>query len=265
MADDLEQGLPPDLSDPNNWSGNSIERSLADAEAAIEEEEPPPEKPGLPAPPPDADLEALRRENAALREGLQVRSRIEAERQPAPAPAQQPPVQDLTEAQWEEMLQTQPARAMALMASRIADARAQNIDTRISTMLRASTAIVEQQVAARHADMFTDYGDEIRQVVSQFAPENQVDPGAWDTAVQLVRGRHMDDIIAKRVQAELAKAGEAARATQAASAGFSGSGRRGTSTAAPMRQPDNTYGLSPEQQKVAKEMGLSLKEYAKYV
>lgn len=264
MADDLEQDLPPDLSDPNNWSGNSIERSLADAEAAIEEEEPPPEKPSLPAPPPDADLEALRRENAALREGLQVRSRIEAERQPAPAPAPAPQ-QELTEEQWNQMMVDQPARAMALMAARVADARAQNLDTRLSTMLRASTAIVEQQVAARHPEMFAEYGEEIRKVVSQFSPENQVDPGAWDTAISYVRGQHMDDIIAKRVQAELAKAGEAARATQAASAGFSGSGRRGTSTAAPMRQPDNTYGLSPEQQKVAKEMGLSLKEYAKYV
>lgn len=264
MADELEQEPPIDLGDPSNWSGNSIERSLADAEAVLEEEAPAPEKPTLPAPPIDADLEALRRENAALREGLQVRSRMEAERQPAPTPAPAPQ-QELTEEQWNQMLAEQPARAMALMAARVADARAQNLDTRLSTMLRASTAIVEQQVAGRHADMFAEYGDEIRQVVSQFAPENQVDPGAWDTAVQLVRGRHMDDIIAKRVQAELAKAGEAARATQAASAGFSGSGRRGTSTAAPMRQPDNTYGLSPEQQKVAKEMGLSLKEYAKYV
>lgn len=270
MADELEtQGEGDlDLSDPANWSGNSIEQSLAALDAAGGDDEPEEKpKPELPAPPDPNELETLRRERDALREGLQVRTRMEAERASTPAPAPTPaPEAPLTEAQVRQMYDEDPVRASALMASRIVDARAQNLDTRMATMLRASAAIVESQVSARHTDAFAKYGDEIRDVVRQFSPENQIDPNAWDTAVQLVRGRHMDDEIAARVAAELEKRGAEARAAQAKTSGFSGTGRAaGARGGTVTPTADQHFGLSAEQRKVADTMGVTYKEYAKYV
>ena len=263
--EDLVQEEPLDLSDPANWSGNTIETSLS---ALDNEPEPEPEpEPAPPATDPTAELEALRREAAALREGLQVKSKIEAERgsQPAPQAPAPAPQQEITEQALREMWDQDPVRASALMSSRIADARASNLDTRLSTMLKASTAIVEAQVASRYAEDFADYGDEIRDVVRQFAPENQVEPSAWDAAVQIVRGRHMDDIVAKKMAAVLAKQGEEARAAQARNTGFSGTGRSGGGRAPAAPKADNYHGLSPEQRRVADTIGVSYKEYAKHV
>lgn len=270
MPDDLQDPLgnePPDLSDPSTWSPNMIEQSLAD----LEREPAPslPEPPAPPAPPAggaslEERLAAVERERDAALEGLRIQARRAAE---APAPPPAPPAPagpDYTEQQLRELWEVDPPRAAALMSARIADARSSNVEARVLTMLRASTAIVAQQVQQQYPEEFAAYGDEIRQIVQQFTPENQVDPQAWATAVKLVRAEHMDEIFAKRQAAAAERDAEEARKRQAASAGFARPSRAaGAAGTAPPRE--NTYGLSPEQQRVATTMGLTFQEYAKYV
>ena len=181
---------------------------------------------------------------------------------PPAAPAGPTP---MTEQELRQLHDEDPVRASAVLASRIADARVANLDTRMATMLAASAAIVESQVAARFADDFADYGDEIRHVMQQVSPENRIDPNSWEQAVRLVRGAHLDEIIEKRTKAATQRAAEEARQAQVRQAGFSGSGRAAPSGSATSARGDQFFGLSDAQRRAADAIGVSYKDFAKHV
>lgn len=252
-----------DLADPNNW-GNAVESSLADLELPPPDE-PEPEPPAPPAPDETASL----RQQLADEQARRIRAQVEMEQfqsqRNAPPPAQPAP-QDYTEEQLNELYNQSPARAGALLATRITDARVENIDTRMRTMLEASSRIVESQVATRFSDDFEAYGDEIRKVMQQVSPEHRIDPSSWENAVKYVRGTHMDEIIERKVKAQLEQQAATARATQARAAGFSGASRAGGGSApSSSTKADTFHGLSEEQRRAADAIGVTYKDFAKHV
>lgn len=265
LNDDLD--AERDLQDPANW-GNMVEQSLADVDLPAppaDEDDRVPATPATPAAPADTSaLTTQLAEEQARR--IQLQLQLEQLRStPAPqpqAPQGQPP---MTEQELRQLHDEDPVRASAVLASRIADARVQNLDARMSTMLAASAAVVEAQVASRFADDFADYGDEIRQVMQQVSPEHRIEPGSWEQAIRLVRGAHLDEIIEKRTKAATAKLAEEARQVQSRSAGFSGTGRASAPTSGGSARGDQFFGLSEAQRRAADSIGVSYKDFAKHV
>jgi len=254
-----------DLQDPANW-GNMVEQSLANVDLPTppdETDEGPPAAPAVPAAGADAALTTQLAEEQARR--IQLQLQLEQLRNaPAPPPAPTGPA-PMTEQELRQLHDEDPVRASAVLASRIVDARAQNLDARMSTMIAASTAIVESQVQARFAEDFADYGDEIRQMMQQVSPELRLEPANWEKVIRMVRGAHLDEIIEKRTKAATQKAAEDARQAQSRSAGFSGTGRAAAPSTGGTAKGDQFFGLSEAQRRAADAIGVSYKDFARHV
>jgi hypothetical protein len=180
------------------------------------------------------------------------------------APAPQPP--QYTEAQINELFQESPARAMAFLAMRAKEEAEANVHARYSSHFNSSANMAEASARTKHADVFNDYGNEVAAEMNKLDVSLRANPQVWDQAVEMVKGRHLDAIVEKRIAARETAAREAAQAKEATLVGSAAATVRNGSarTQAPVGAPaTQTYGLTAAQLRAAEVGGMSPEDYAK--
>lgn len=96
-------------------------------------------------------------------------------------------------------------------------------------------------------DRWDDYAEEIDAFVASLPPDAKVRPDAYERAFDIVRSRHVDDIVSKRMASKL----EAEKQSQVEHA---------SASATPQPMPE---ALTAEEQKAAKAFGMTEDEYRK--
>lgn len=202
----------------------------------------------------DPEVARLRSEVARSRQDLDaLRSRITA--QPAPAAGNG---QGMSPAEMAREFYKDPIAHSAAIAQRVVQdtLRAEGEPTR-QTMIQ----MAKSQVRAKDEKLFDKYYLEIEAAVNTVAPQFHGNITVWENALKLVKGNHIDEIIAERAAASgQPPAGEPRGNGDSAALHI----RQGDGPAPPSpRQPQATAGteLSADEKHVARKLGLTEEQY----
>lgn len=135
---------------------------------------------------------------------------------------------------------------------KLSQATANPDDNPTAKTLKALSKQAEAIAKGMHTEAFKEWGDEIKGIVTTLPTDQQLDPASWESAVQTVRARHVDEIIEREREAlkkELAEGKPIGTDTLVAGAGTRSTG-------------DSTDDLTPEQIKFCLEYKLDQKWYA---
>lgn len=208
--------------------------------------------------------DALRISEEARIKALEARPAVitPAPTEPA-APVQKPP---MTQDEFDALYETDPKAALAVFAEQQEARIMQNVDARIRNLAAGNAVSVEQSMRTKFATEFELFGDEIKAFTAKI-PDKSVlaSPESWEQLISFVRGKpgNIDKLIEHRVKKNTDAAAEAARAAEAAGAGFSS--KTPVVTTGPRSGGDPTfYGLDETERRVADALGQSYSEYAKY-
>lgn len=191
-----------------------------------------------------------------------------AERGAAPPPPPPPPLEepkDLTDEELNELYQKSPVEAIKVMQAQSERRVQKNWETRMGPLAQGSMTSAEQAARARYPEEFELFGEEIKKAAARVPnKEFMAQPQAWDDLISFVRGQrdNFDKLVEYRARKKADAAAEEARRREAASAGPTvGSQTRSQSSGS----TTETYGLDEAQMRAADNMGISYKEYAKWV
>ena len=191
----------------------------------------------------DSGLAALQKQ---LKEQGEEVGRLKQAVKQAPQPKQeqqlqtQPPSKD----DIEKMFWKDPLPMMDAIAKRAALETEQRV---MSSTIDTQVELARDKVKAANEELFADYEVEIEQMVAQVQPQFRGNINVWQNAVKMIKGAHMDEIMAKK-QAKEAPANKTVS---------DGPASPSTRTApAPKDKP-----LSDEQREVAKGLHLTDDEY----
>jgi hypothetical protein len=169
--------------------------------------------------------------------------------QPAQQPAGQPPSkEDIEKIFWKDPLP---------MVDAIARRAAWETEQRV----HASGADTQRQVArdkAREADpeVFDKYALEVERMVAQVAPQFQGNLNVWQNALNMVRGQHVDEIFAMKLEKKGDQVNEPSRSQ----------GNDGPAKPSPRQPtPPKATPLTDDQKEVARGLHLSEEEYRRGV
>ncbi len=181
-----------------------------------------------------------------------ARLRQHAAQQPVVQQTQQQPNQPPSKEDIEKLFWKDPLPMVDAIAKRAAWETEQRI--------QATGGDTQRQVArdkAREADpeVFDKYALEIEKMVGQVAPQFQGNLNVWQNALSMVRGQHIDEIIAMKVEKKEKE--NQVNGTQQPQTGQDGPARPST------RQPPppKVAALTDEQKEVARGLHLSEDEY----
>ena len=199
--------------------------------------------------PPAEDPETVRLRGEVARhqkEIDQLRSRVTAPPQPA-AGNQQPPSQ----AELQREFYRDPVGYSAAIAQRVVQDQINNVQQGShETLMRVA------RDAARAIDpkFFDKYELEVRANVDTVAPQFRTNVAVWENAFKLVRGNHIDEILAERGQTPAPEPARAPAVHVASGDGPAGPSARAAS--APAGQE-----LSSEEKHIAKKLHLTEAQY----
>lgn len=115
-----------------------------------------------------------------------------------PAPAQQPAMQQETPQARKERLEKQSL-------DRPIDTIMETVEPIVESLFRNQVLLARRVARSEDPETFKNYGKEIDELAQRLPIHQQNDPDAYKQIADVVRARHIDDIVAQRVKEELAK------------------------------------------------------------
>jgi len=116
----------------------------------------------------------------------------------------------------------------------------------------------ERLAKSEHGKVFEKYGDEIKEYVAAQPADKRISPDVWEEAIGTVKTRHFDEVLQDAIDERVSSEQNANAASVTLVAGGS-RGARGAGAA----EGDEASDLTPDEQGVAKSMGISDEAYAR--
>ncbi len=228
--------------------------------------------------------EELKRARAALKISEDARlalrqssEAVETSRRPvAPQPvaaAQPVEEEELTDEKFEEMYNTNPARAMRVLAEqnqrRFERKVMGELRGSVSTLASGTAGSVEQMMRQRYAEEFAILGPEIEAVKAQVPVDQLTNPANWEQLIFYVRGQHVDKYLTAKQQRDHSRSIEEARSEQREgtppnfSRGSNG-GAEGRERGEASLPRGRSRELDATQKEIARTLGVSEADYKKW-
>jgi len=205
--------------------------------------------------------ESLKLSEEARQQAMMM-AQVAAKTPSAPAKAEPPPEPEVTDEQLAEMMQENPVAAVKLMQERAIKQAVAHYDQRLEPLFRGNVSSALEAAKAKYADEFELFGEEIQQTIDNLPdPSAMANPRAYTDLVAYVRGKdgNFDKLVAHRISKTQKVDAEAARAAQAAGAGFNV--KPGVSL------PSSVSGggqLDDTQKEIARNLNMSEEDYLKW-
>lgn len=152
--------------------------------------------PAIPKPEEDGGLAALQRQ---LKEQGEEVGRLKQAVKSQPQPQQQQHNQAPSKDDIEKLFWKDPLPMMDAIAKRAAFETEQRV---LSSTIDTQVEIARDKVKQSDPDFFEKYEVEIDQMVAQVQPQFRGNINVWQNAVKMVKGAHIDEIIAEKSKKE---------------------------------------------------------------
>lgn len=197
---------------------------------------------------------------ARLEEALRISEQARQTSSAPSAPQVQTPVQDdvpqLSKEKLLEMLEKDPAEAIAMVGWIAKQQAIKEFEQRMAPLHNNSRSSAEFQARQQYAEDFEALGDEIKALAAQTNPAVLSSPEAWDSIVKYARGANIEKLLAHRAKKSQA-------ANQAEQINLLDVPRVPKVNTPPSATVDS-HGLDATALKVCEVMGLSPADYKKW-
>lgn len=172
----------------------------------------------------------------------------------------------MTKEEWNSLYESDPMSAIAYMNQVATEEAELRFERRFGSLTTGAASAAEVTAREKFATEFELFGPEIKQITDGLPDKSMLaNPAGWDMIVSAVRGKpgNFEKLIEARTAKAAKAAAEAARANEERNAGASlTTSTVRTAPSAGVSSGEGNFGLSDEEQRVARNMNMSLKEYA---
>lgn len=200
-------------------------------------------------------------EQARLTAELTAKTALSTQDRPVLEPVVEEP-KEMSDEELAELHQTDPLKAMRVLADRSERRVTKNLESRLSFVTKGSSATAEHAARAAYPEEFELFKDDIQQIIKTIPNASAVmsNPQAWDDLMAVVRGKkgNFERMIEKRIAGNGGKTRETAQSEETTQMGFTEQTQVRRPAAKTVDQLDAT------QLEIADKLNLTPQEYIKW-